>query len=69
MSPDELVEAAREHARRSGRDPSSYEAGEPSAAGDRVSVLFHNPQGPPGDHFSVELDAATGALVGIQPGE
>ncbi len=65
---DRIVEIARAYAREAGRDVDRYEVAGVESETARHFVLFHAPTGAPGDHFSVEVDDATGRAVMLIPG-
>jgi hypothetical protein len=63
-----LVRAAAQYAREAGYAVERYEAEDPVGSGGRLTVLFHAPQGRPGEHFSVEFDGQL-RPVAVHPGE
>jgi hypothetical protein len=63
-----IIEAARAFAQEAGQDVDRYEVAGVETEETAHFVLFRGVSGLPGDHFTVELDGATGAGVRLIPG-
>jgi hypothetical protein len=68
MEQAEAERIATEYARQQGYTVDDYVIGDVQQEDSRFWILFEGKSKRPGDHFSVDVDAAAGQATGLMPG-